>query len=120
MQATAVTIGRVLLGLYFLIPGLTKITGYAGTLDYMVLHNIPLPDVLLPLTIIIQVGGRPCADSRISYSRDSIGPSGTDDLDQHRHARLLEHLPRAQHATRSPKFRQKFRDLCRPTGTVGR
>ena len=23
----------------------------------MVLHNIPLPDVLLPLTIIIQVGG---------------------------------------------------------------
>ena len=57
MQATAVTIGRVLLGLYFLIPGLTKITGYAGTLDYMALHNIPLPDVLLPLTIIIQVGG---------------------------------------------------------------
>ena len=37
--------------------GLTKITGYAATLDYMVLHNIPLPDILLPLTIIIQIGG---------------------------------------------------------------
>ena len=57
MQATAITIGRALLGLYFFIPGLTKITGYAATLDYMVLHNIPLPDILLPLTIIIQVGG---------------------------------------------------------------
>ena len=56
MQATAITMGRALLGLYFFIPGLTKITGYAATLDYMVLHNIPLPDILLPLTIIIQVG----------------------------------------------------------------
>ena len=57
MQATAITLGRALLGLYFFIPGLTKITGYAATLDYMVLHNIPLPDILLPLTIAIQVGG---------------------------------------------------------------
>ena len=57
MQATAITLGRALLGLYFFIPGLTKITGYAATLDYMALHNIPLPDILLPLTIIIQVGG---------------------------------------------------------------
>ena len=57
MQATVITMGRALLGLYFFIPGLTKITGYAATLDYMVLHNIPLPDILLPLTIIIQVGG---------------------------------------------------------------
>ncbi len=52
MQATAITMGRALLGLYFF-PGLTKITGYAATLDYMALHNIPLPDILLPLTIII-------------------------------------------------------------------
>ena len=44
MQATAITMGRALLGLYFFIPGLTKITGYAATLDYMALHNIPLPD----------------------------------------------------------------------------
>ena len=57
MQATAMTMGRALLGLYFFIPGLTKITGYAATLNYMLLHNIPLPDILLPLTIIIQVGG---------------------------------------------------------------
>ena len=56
-QATAITLGRALLGLYFFIPGLTKIAGYGATLDYMVLHNIPLPDILLPLTIVVQVGG---------------------------------------------------------------
>ena len=57
MQATAITLGRALLGLYFFIPGLTKIAGYGAALDYMVLHNIPLPDILLPLTIVVQVGG---------------------------------------------------------------
>ena len=57
MQATAITLGRALLGSYFFIPGLTKIAGYGATLDYMVLHNIPLSDILLPLTIVVQVGG---------------------------------------------------------------
>ena len=57
MQKWAVTAGRVLLGVYFLVPGLSKIPGYAGTLDYMLLHQIPLADILLPLTILLQVGG---------------------------------------------------------------
>ena len=53
----AVTLGRFLLGLYFFLPGISKITGYADTLGYMSLHNIPLPEVLLPVTIVLQVGG---------------------------------------------------------------
>jgi putative oxidoreductase len=53
----AVTLGRFLLGLYFLLPGMSKITGYADTLSYMSLHNIPLPEVLLPVTILLQVAG---------------------------------------------------------------
>ena len=57
MQKLAVTAGRVLLGVYFLVPGLSKIPGYAGTLDYMLLHQIPLAEILLPLTILLQVGG---------------------------------------------------------------
>ena len=36
---------------------LSKITGYSGTLAYMQLHNVPLSDLLLPLTIVLQVGG---------------------------------------------------------------
>ena len=53
----AVTLGRFLLGLYFFLPGISKIMGYADTLSYMTLHNIPLPEVLLPVTIVLQVAG---------------------------------------------------------------
>jgi putative oxidoreductase len=53
----AVTLGRFLLGLYFFLPGISKIAGYADTLSYMSLHNIPLPEVLLPITIVLQVAG---------------------------------------------------------------
>ena len=53
----AITLGRFLLGLYFFLPGISKITGYADTLSYMSLHNMPLPEVLLPVTIGLQVAG---------------------------------------------------------------
>ena len=49
--------GRVLLGLYFLIPGLTKVTGFAGTLAYMEQHGVPLALPVLLLTIPLQIGG---------------------------------------------------------------
>jgi putative oxidoreductase len=49
--------GRVLLGLYFLVPGLSKVTGFAGTLAYMELHGVPLALPVLLLTIPLQVGG---------------------------------------------------------------
>jgi putative oxidoreductase len=48
--------GRVLLGLYFLIPGLTKVTGFSGTLGYMEQHGVPLALPVLLLTIPLQVG----------------------------------------------------------------
>ena len=48
--------GRFLLGIYFILPGISKITGYAATAEYMARHNVPLIDVLLPLTIIMQIG----------------------------------------------------------------
>ena len=53
----AVTLGGLLLGLYFFLPGISKIMGYAGTLRYMSLHNIPLPEALLPVTIVLQLAG---------------------------------------------------------------
>lgn len=48
--------GRFLLGLYFILPGISKITGYAGMVEYMSAHNVPMISVLLPLTIILQIG----------------------------------------------------------------
>ena len=50
-------LGRVLLGLYFLVPGLMKITGFAGMQAYMSQHGVPLAQPLLILTIILEVGG---------------------------------------------------------------
>ena len=44
-----------MLGLYFLLPGILKIPTYAGTNEYMLLHNIPLAGVLLPITIVLQI-----------------------------------------------------------------
>ena len=49
-------LGRTLLGLYFIVPGMTKVAGYQGYLDLMASKGVPLVEVLLPLTILIQVG----------------------------------------------------------------
>ena len=57
IERIAVTLGRCLLGLYFFAPGLSKITSYQAMLDYMTLHNIPAPGLLLPLTTLLQIGG---------------------------------------------------------------
>ena len=56
MEKTFITVGRMLLGLYFLLPGISKNPTYAGTTEYMLLHNIPLASILLPITIVLQIG----------------------------------------------------------------
>ena len=56
MENFFITVGRMLLGLYFLLPGISKIPTYAVTTEYMLLHNIPLASILLPITIVLQVG----------------------------------------------------------------
>ena len=52
--------GRGLLGLYVIVPGITKVTGFAATSDYMAAHGVPLIPVLLVVTIILQIGGGAC------------------------------------------------------------
>jgi len=56
MQHACLLAGRILLGLYFIAPGITKITNYEGMSAYMAQHNVPLIAILLPLTIVIQLG----------------------------------------------------------------
>mgnify|MGYP005662111931 CR=1 FL=1 len=55
MEQTFITSGRVLLGLYFLLPGISKIPTYSLTIEYMTLHKIPFVSILLPITIILQL-----------------------------------------------------------------
>ncbi len=47
--------GRILLASIFLIAGLNKIGGYAGTQGYM--ESAGVPGGLLPLVILLEVGG---------------------------------------------------------------
>jgi len=47
--------GRVLIALLFLLAGLNKIGGYAGTQGYMEVMGVP--GMLLPLVILLEVGG---------------------------------------------------------------
>jgi len=56
-QRLALLLGRGLLGLYFILPGVSKITGFAATSEYMAAHDVPFIPVLLVVTIVIQIGG---------------------------------------------------------------
>ena len=55
MEIFSISLGRVLLGLYFLLPGISKIPTFEITTEYMLLHNIPFADILLPVTIVLQI-----------------------------------------------------------------
>jgi putative oxidoreductase len=57
IERLLVTAGRVLLGLYFIVPGISKIVAYEFNLQYMADHGVIFIPFFLMLTIIIQVGG---------------------------------------------------------------
>lgn len=58
VQALLETTGRVMLGLYFLLPGgLMKIFNYGGTAEYMASHGMVFIPFFLVVTIVIQTGG---------------------------------------------------------------
>ena len=50
-------VGRSLLGIYFIGPGLSKIFSYTATLALMKVKGVPFSSILLPTTIIIQIFG---------------------------------------------------------------
>lgn len=49
--------GRVLLALIFVLSGINKITSFDGTLGYMTSAGLPMANVLLVLTILVELGG---------------------------------------------------------------
>jgi putative oxidoreductase len=55
MEKIAITTGRILLGFYFFYAGIAKIPRYDFMVEYMTLHNIPLINILLPLTIVLLI-----------------------------------------------------------------
>ena len=53
----AALVGRILLALMFVWAGYGKITGYAGTAGWMASSGMPMVGLLLPLAILIELGG---------------------------------------------------------------
>ena len=48
-------VGRILLALIFLKSGIGKIGGFAGTAGYMASKGLPMVEVLLAITIVIEL-----------------------------------------------------------------
>jgi len=57
LDSTFFIVGRSLLGIYFILPGLSKVFDFASTLALMRMKGVPFSLVLLPLTIVIQLLG---------------------------------------------------------------
>jgi putative oxidoreductase len=55
MNSAIVLLARLLLAHIFVLAGINKITGFAGTQGYM--ESMGVPGVLLPLVILLEVGG---------------------------------------------------------------
>jgi putative oxidoreductase len=56
-QSSLVLLGRILLGLIFILSGFGKIAGFDGTVGYIASAHLPLPAAVAVLTILIELGG---------------------------------------------------------------
>jgi putative oxidoreductase len=57
MQSLALLAGRILLAFIFVLSGFNKIGSFAGTATHMASKGLPIAEVLLVLTILIELGG---------------------------------------------------------------
>lgn len=55
VENAGLLIARILMPILFIVAGYGKLTGYAGTQQYM--ESMGVPGFLLPLTILLELGG---------------------------------------------------------------
>jgi len=55
IEKACLLVGRFLLGSYFVLPGIQKVVQYERMTDEMLAHSVPVTNLLLPLTIAIQL-----------------------------------------------------------------
>ena len=56
-QNTTVLVGRILLGLLFVLSGFSKIAGFDGTVGYIASQGLPMPTLVAALTVLVELGG---------------------------------------------------------------
>ena len=57
LQTACMLVGRLLLGLYFILPGLQKVFQFDTMSQYMAKHGVPMISFLLVVTIVLQLAG---------------------------------------------------------------
>ncbi|MEP6969254.1 MAG: DoxX family protein [Betaproteobacteria bacterium] len=57
MQNPLALVGRILLALLFLPAGLSKISGFSGTVGYIGSVGLPMPEVAAAVAVVVEVGG---------------------------------------------------------------
>jgi putative oxidoreductase len=50
-------LGRALLAVLFIVSGWGKLNGFAGAVGYIASKNLPMPQVLAALTVVVELGG---------------------------------------------------------------
>ncbi len=60
MRYALITAGRVLLALYFLVPGIAKFVSWNMHVELMEAHNMIMVPALLAIAGIVQIGGSVC------------------------------------------------------------
>ena len=50
-------VGRILLAVLFLPAGISKLTGFAGTVGYIASVGLPMPQVAAALALVVEIGG---------------------------------------------------------------
>jgi putative oxidoreductase len=50
-------VGRVLLGLIFVVAGWGKLTGFAGAVGYIASKGLPMPELLAAVAVAFELGG---------------------------------------------------------------
>lgn len=50
-------VGRILMAVIFVLSGIGKVGNFAGTAGYMASKGVPLADVALVITILVELGG---------------------------------------------------------------
>lgn len=60
MRYALITAGRVLVALYFLLPGIAKFVSWDMHVELMEAHNMVMVPALLAIAGIVQIGGSVC------------------------------------------------------------
>ena len=56
-QSNMMLVGRVAIAVMFLIPGISKLMATAGTAGYFAKLGFPMPEVMVWVSIVIEIGG---------------------------------------------------------------